>query len=115
MAGNSTTRVALVTSSLRLAGAEKQTMYIARALHEAKLELTCFFLGERGHYETALGQIGIHVRKIYKQNRPWSILVRLITGFYEFRPHIMFAPQFGDLLQGGDFGRADRAGCRCQG
>jgi glycosyltransferase involved in cell wall biosynthesis len=105
MAGGSKVKVALVTSSLRLAGAEKQTVYMARALSEARIETVCFFLGRAGHYETALRQMEIPVRHIHRPGRPWSILVRLIKAFREFRPDLVFAPQFGDLLQGGIAGR----------
>ena len=41
-------RVAMVASSLRLAGAEKQTMYMARALHEAGIDVRFFYLGAGG-------------------------------------------------------------------
>jgi glycosyltransferase involved in cell wall biosynthesis len=109
MAEDSTVRVALVTSSLRLAGAEKQTVYIARALRKAGIEITCFFLGQGGHYETTLRQMGIPIRQICQPNRPWLILAGLSQAFYKFRPHLMFAPQFGDLLQGGIAGRLGRA------
>jgi glycosyltransferase involved in cell wall biosynthesis len=105
MGKGSNIRIALVTSSLRLAGAEKQTVYMARALRSAGIAITCFFLGGEGHYETELRKLNVPVCRIYKRNRPWVILTRLIKALYEFRPHIMFAPQFGDLLQGGIAGR----------
>jgi glycosyltransferase involved in cell wall biosynthesis len=108
MAG-STIRVALVASSLRLAGAEKQTVYMARALREAGIEITCFYLGEGGHYETALRRMDVPIYQIDQPDRPWSILARLTNAFRQFRPHLMFAPQFGDLLYGGIAGRMAKA------
>jgi glycosyltransferase involved in cell wall biosynthesis len=98
-------KLALVTSSLRLAGAEKQTVYFARALRAARIEVICFFLGQDGHYERELRQMRIPVRQIYEPNRPWSILIRLLSAFWQFRPDITFVPQFGDLIHGGLPGR----------
>ena len=98
-------RVAVVASSLRLAGAEKQTTYLTRALLEAGIAARFFHLGEGGHYETVLRRMGIPFLQIYKRNRPMHILARLSKAFCFFRPHIVFAPQFGDLAQGGLAGR----------
>src|SRR5256886_15241840 len=69
-------RVALVTSSLRLAGAEKQTVYMARALLEAGIDARLFYFGGGGHYETVLQQTGVPLIQIYAPNRPWLILAR---------------------------------------
>ena len=98
-------RVALVASSLRLAGAEKQTVYMARALLEAGADVRFFYLGESGHYEAVLRRMGVSFARIYRQNRPLFILTRLTHALRRFRPHIVFAPQFGDLLQAGPAGR----------
>jgi glycosyltransferase involved in cell wall biosynthesis len=109
MKDTSTIRVALVTSSLRLAGAEKQTVYVARALRKARIEITCFFLSQGGHYEAALRQMAIPIHQIHAPNRPWSILTQLVSALSKFRPHVVFAPQFGDLLHSGIAGRLCQA------
>src|SRR6266404_3387913 len=98
-------RIALVSSSLKLAGAEKQTVYMTRALKEAGADSRFFHLGEGGHYETVLRRMGISFLQIYKRNQPMFILTRLSQALWRFRPQIVFAPQFGDLLQGGLAGR----------
>ena len=102
-------RVALVTSSLRLCGAEKQTVYAARALFETGIDARCFYLGGGGYYETVLREIGIPLSQIYAPNRPWVILAKLIEALRRFRPHIVLVNQFGDLLQGGTAGRCCNA------
>ncbi len=102
-------RVAVVTSSLKLAGAEKQTVYLSRALVEAGLDTVVFHLGEGGHYEPVLRQMGIAPVRIFRQNRPLSILARLGWALCRYRPAVVFAPQFGDLLQAGLAGRLSRA------
>jgi glycosyltransferase involved in cell wall biosynthesis len=98
-------RVALVASSLKLSGAEKQTAYPTRALIEAGLETRFFYLGEGGHYEGMLRRMGLSFVQVYRPNRPIFILTRLTQAFRRFRPEIVFMPQFGDLLQGGTAGR----------
>ena len=100
-----TPRVALIASSLRLAGAEKQTVYIARALLDAGTDTRFFYLGEGGYYETVLRQMGVSVAQIYRRNRPMFILAQLSRALRRFRPQVVFAPQFGDLLQAGIAGR----------
>ena len=98
-------RVAVVSSSLRLAGAEKQTVYLTRALHEAGADVRFFYLGEGGYYEEVLRRMGVFFLQIYKRNRPIFILARLSRALRRFRPEIVFSPQFGDLLQAGIGGR----------
>ncbi|MDB6063914.1 MAG: glycosyl transferase group 1 [Pedosphaera sp.] len=98
-------RVAVVASSLRLAGAEKQTVYMARALHHAGIEVRFFYLGSGGYYETVLRQTGVIVRQIYTPNRPWVMLTRLIGSLCLWRPQIVLAAQFSDLLYGAAAGR----------
>ena len=102
-------RVALVGSSLRLAGAEKQTVYLARTLLEAGTDLRFFHVGDGGHYESVLRGIGVWFEQIYRPKRPLAMLARLTRDLYRFRPEIVFAPQFGDLLQSGIAGRACNA------
>ncbi|HWX21811.1 MAG TPA: glycosyltransferase family 4 protein [Candidatus Binatia bacterium] len=101
--------VAIVASSLRLAGAEKQTFYMARALREAGIDVRLLYLGDGGYYETLLRKAGIPVGQIYAPNRPWLMLAKLIGTLRRLRPQIVLAAQFGDLLY------AAVAGRLCQG
>ena len=98
-------RVALVTSSLKLAGAEKQTVYTARALFQAGIDVRLFYLGGDGYYEAVLREMGLPFTQIYVPNRPWVILARLIGALRRMRPHIVLVNQFGDVLQGATAGR----------
>ena len=102
-------RVAVVSSSLRLAGAEKQTAYLTRALLEAGADVRFFYLGEGGYYEEILRRMGVFFLQIYKRDRPIFILARLSRALRRFRPEIVFSPQFGDLLQAGIAGRVCNA------
>jgi glycosyltransferase involved in cell wall biosynthesis len=98
-------KVALVTSSLRLAGAEKQTVYAARALFQAGMDVRVFYLGENGHYQSVLRQLGIPLIQIYAANKPWFILASLTRALCRLRPQIVLVNQFGDLIHGGTAGR----------
>jgi glycosyltransferase involved in cell wall biosynthesis len=98
-------RVAVISSSLKLGGAEKQTVYQTRALREAGADVRVFHLGEGAYYEQVLRQIGIPLIQIYKRNGPMLILARLSKALRRFGPEIVFSPQFGDLLQAGLAGR----------
>ncbi|MBU6398934.1 MAG: glycosyltransferase family 4 protein [Verrucomicrobia bacterium] len=98
-------RVALVASSLRLGGAEKQTMYLARALGQAGLEVRLYYLGSGGYYERVIRDAGVPVQQIFVPNRPWSILARLVRALRRFRPHLAMAAQFSDLNYAAPAGR----------
>lgn len=102
-------RVALVASSLRLAGAEKQFCYMARALFEAGIDVRVFYLGAGDHYQTALTEAGISLRQVFNRGQPLLMLGRLTRELAGFRPHIVLASQFGDLIFAGPAGRLCRA------
>src|SRR5260221_7944339 len=98
-------RVAVVASSLKLAGAEKQTVYMARALIQAGIDVQFFYLGGGGHYETVLRQSGVPIWQIYAANQPWFMLAGLIGTLCRLGPHIVLAAQFGVLVYGAPAGR----------
>jgi len=102
-------RVALIGSSLALAGAEKQFAYMAKALFSTPTDARVFYLGHGGYYESALRVLGIPVCQIYAPNRPLFMLVRLLRAMQFFAPDIVLSAQFGDLLYGGISGRFCRA------
>src|SRR3954464_6712005 len=102
-------RIALIASSLRLAGAEKQFCYTARALFEAGIEVRVFYLGAGDYYQTVLTDVRIPLRQIFSRGRPLLMLVRLMKELVLFRPHIVLASQFGDLVFAGPAGRVCNA------
>ena len=102
-------RLAMVSSSLRLGGAEKQTVYMARALFEAGVDVRFFYLGTGGYYETVLQQKRIPLQQIYTAGRPWHILTGLVRALSRMRPDIVLVSQFGDLVYGIPAGRFCRA------
>jgi len=98
-------RLAMVASSLRRGGAEKQTVYMARALHNAGVDLRFFYLGCGGSYESVLREMGVPVRQIYYPNQPWKILAELVKALRQLRPEMVLVNQFGDLRYGATAGR----------
>src|SRR5690349_280702 len=102
-------RIALIASSLRLAGAEKQFVYMARALWQAGVDVRVYYLGAGDHYQKVLAQTGIPMRQIFTQGRPLLMLTRLVKELCTFKPHIALASQFGDLIFAAFAGRFSRA------
>lgn len=98
-------RMALIASSLRLAGAEKQFVYIARALHQAGIDVRIFYLGPGDHYQQVLNQLTIPVEQVFNDGRPLLMLARLIKALLRFKPDVALASQFGDLIFAGPAGR----------
>src|SRR5262245_22268178 len=98
-------RLALIASSLRQGGAEKQSVYIARALLQAGVDIRFYYLGGGGHYEAILREFGVPVCQIFHPNQPWKILFKLVKALRHWRPEVVLVNQFGDLRYGGAAGR----------
>src|ERR1051326_6592286 len=102
-------RIALIASSLRLAGAEKQFTYTARALFDAGVDARGFYLGPGDHYQQVLSKAGIPLQQIYNEGRSLFMLARLTRQLLGFKPHLTLASQFGDLIFAGPAGRLSNA------
>lgn len=98
-------RLALVATSLRLAGAEKQFAYAAQTLSSKGLDVRVYHLGEEDHFQRRLREAGIPVRQIFGPGRPLAMLARLGLELLRFRPHLVQASQFGDLVFASPAGR----------
>jgi glycosyltransferase involved in cell wall biosynthesis len=102
-------RIAMVASSLRRGGAEKQAVYMARALRDAGMGVKVFYLGAGGHYETILGEMDVSHQTIFRPRSPGAMLITLSKALWRWRPDIVMASQFGDLKFAGVAGRLCRA------
>ncbi len=82
-------RVAIVTASLGLAGAEKQAFYITKALAEAGIDVRIYNLSRGGEYEDALRAINVESKYF-----GWPVgaplrLALLVGSLSAFRPHVI--------------------------
>jgi glycosyltransferase involved in cell wall biosynthesis len=87
-------RVALVTMSFKQSGAEKQFVYMARALRSAGVDVRVFHLVSGGHYHEVLRATGIPLVNVSAATifgRFW----RLLSATRRFAPHIVQANHFG--------------------
>jgi glycosyltransferase involved in cell wall biosynthesis len=102
-------RVALIASSLRRGGGEKQAVAVARALFEAGVNLRFYYLGGGGYHEAGLREMGVPIRQIYRPNMPWRMLAKLTRELRRFQPHVVLALQYGDLRFAAPAGRFCKA------
>lgn len=102
-------RVAIVVSSLGRGGAEKQLVYMAGALHKAGVDVRVFYSGTGGFYEKELRGMGIDVVDAYCAGRTLRSLWVVLRALQAFRPHIVMAGQFGEILYAGIAGRLSGA------
>lgn len=82
-------RVAIITASLGMAGAEKQAFYITRALAEAGVAVRILNLGPGGVYEDALRELKVESRHFgWLPGAPLRVAL-LMAALRGFRPHII--------------------------
>ena len=87
-------RVALIAGTLGQAGAEKQLVYMARALRDAGLDLQVYCLTKGEFYEAHLRELGLEPRwfgrfgNIRFANIPLR-LASLTAQLRRFKPHIV--------------------------
>jgi glycosyltransferase involved in cell wall biosynthesis len=87
-------RVALLAGTLVQSGAEKQLVYIARALCEAGIAVRVYCLTRGEYYESALRALGVQVCWVGQSANPLARLAALTIALREFRPHILQSAHF---------------------
>lgn len=91
---SSTLRVALVAGCLGHGGAEKQLVYMARALRELGAEVRVYSLTRGETYETELQARGIPVVWFGRWGWPPIRTIALLCALASFRPHVVQAGHF---------------------
>jgi glycosyltransferase involved in cell wall biosynthesis len=110
MAKNTETlRVALVAGMLVRDGAEKQLVYMARALRDAGVSVRVYHLREGEFYESVLREQGIELCHIRGVGNPFIRVALLTARLQEFRPHIVQSGHFWTNLYVGIAARLCRA------
>ena len=87
-------RVVLLAGTLRQGGAEKQAVYMARALLEVGVDVRVYSLTRGEHHESRLHALGIEPRWIGKHSHPLARLAALVKATGDDRPHIIQACHF---------------------
>jgi len=91
---NKSLRVALIAGALSRGGAEKQAVYMARALHEGGVDVRIYNFREEGLHEPDLTARGIPHRLVRCPATPPGRLLALYAEMRRFRPHIIQASLF---------------------
>jgi glycosyltransferase involved in cell wall biosynthesis len=82
-------KVALVVGTLGQGGAEKQLVYIARALHESGIKVGIYSLTRGEHHEKTLQAAGLPVVWIGQSGNPLLRLARLVREMIKFEPDVI--------------------------
>jgi len=90
----SSLRVALLAGTLTRGGAEKQLVYMARALSEAGATVHVFSLTQGEYFEPALCAAGLAPRWIGRHASPPLRVIALGAALRDVRPHIVQAAHF---------------------
>lgn len=96
-------RVALLAANLSQGGAEKQLVYIARALREAGVTMRVYTLTRGQHHEATLQAMGVEPVWVGRRAHPLLRLGTLARQLRGFRPHVIqsthsFANLYAGLL-----------------
>jgi glycosyltransferase involved in cell wall biosynthesis len=87
-------RVAFVAGQLTPDGAEKQLVYMVRALRDAGADVQVYCLTRGDFYEQVLKAMGIPVCWVGRRKNPLIRIATLIAALRKFRPHFVQAAHF---------------------
>lgn len=87
-------RVGLVAGTLGVGGAEKQLVYVARALLQLGVDLRLFTLTQGEHHAATLDAIGVSQIWLGRYRHPLVRLSRLSKRVLSFRPHLLQSTHF---------------------
>ncbi len=93
--------MALVAGTLGQGGAEKQLVYMVRALLDRGVQVRVYSLTRGEYHEAALKGMGTPVHWVGRPANPASRLVGLMIALREFRPHILQSAHFYTNLYAG--------------
>jgi glycosyltransferase involved in cell wall biosynthesis len=93
-AGSPAPRVALVAGTLAPGGAEKQLLYLVRALLALRADVMVYSLTRGELYESALRELGVEPRWIGRYSSPALRTLSLAAALRDFRPHIVQSAHF---------------------
>ena len=94
LANGAPPRIALVAGTLGQGGAEKQLVYMARALRESGADVRVYCLTRGEYYERALADVGLEPRWIGRFAAPPLRTLALAAALRRFRPDIVQSAHF---------------------
>jgi glycosyltransferase involved in cell wall biosynthesis len=104
-----TPRVALLAGKLGQGGAEKQLVYMARALCQAGVDVRLYSLTRGEFHEAELQRLGLPPCWVGRFSSPLARLATLTAALRQFRPHIVQSAHFYTNLYASLSGRLCRA------
>jgi glycosyltransferase involved in cell wall biosynthesis len=87
-------RIAIVAGSLGQGGAEKQLVYMARALLAIGVDVRVYSLSQGEYYEAALRHLGVPLTFVGYHGHPAARTWALIRHLRAFRPDVVHASHF---------------------
>ncbi|HVN56631.1 MAG TPA: glycosyltransferase family 4 protein [Anaerolineaceae bacterium] len=98
-------RIAFITGSLAQGGAEKQLVYMIRALCERGIEVRVHCSTQGEYYQVELEKMGVQLEWSGRWGNPGLRLSSLFGAIKTFRPHIIQSAQFFTNLYAGILGK----------
>lgn len=94
MADPDALRVALLAGTLGRGGAEKQLVYMARALRGRGIDVRVFSLTQGDHYEPLLRRAAVPVKWVGRRAHPLCRVASMRSALSAFAPHVVQAAHF---------------------
>ncbi len=98
-------RVAFIAGTLSQGGAEKQLVYMVRALRESGISVQVYCLSQGEFYESVLRELGLVPVWVGKSSNPILRLLRLVRELRMFKPTIVQSAHTYTNLYAGLVGR----------
>ncbi len=96
------TRVAVVASTFGVGGAERVTADVVRRLDRGRFEVELYFLRDAGVVGRELFREGFGgCERLGKRRRDRRAMLRLLSRFRRFRPHVVFCLDHHDAMTAG--------------
>lgn len=101
-------RVTFIAGGLGKGGAEKQFLYMLRALQDVGAQIQVLTLTRGEHHEASLAQLGVQPVSVGQSNSQIARIARIVELVRAFRPHFIQATHFFSSFYAGMAGRLTR-------
>lgn len=101
-------RVTFIAGGLGKGGAEKQFLYMLRALQNADAQVQVLTLTQGEYHEQSLAQLGVQPVSVGQSNNPALRIARIVELMSAFRPHFVQATHYFSSFYAAMAGRLTR-------